>query len=217
MQDLPLAGSRQEYGWPRLACDIRPQSRDRRRFRLLGCDEEIRNRLGRRHADKIPARAERHGPRRQDGVSRHQGRSAARRPPGLPAPGDAIDAGGAAVSEATIIDGKAIAGGLRQRVAEAAAELRGHRITAGLAAILVGDDPASQLYVRSKARACAEAGIASFEHRLPGECGAASLLELVARLNRDDRVDGILVQLPLPRGIDPLQVMEALDPAKDVD
>ena len=121
------------------------------------------------------------------------------------------------MSEATIIDGKAIAGGLRQRVAEAAAELRGHRITAGLAAILVGDDPASQLYVRSKARACAAAGIASFEHRLPGNCGEAGILELVAKLNGDNQVDGILVQLPLPRDTDARRVMAAVDPAKDVD
>jgi methylenetetrahydrofolate dehydrogenase (NADP+) / methenyltetrahydrofolate cyclohydrolase len=122
------------------------------------------------------------------------------------------------VTEATVIDGKAIAAGLRQRVAEAALILRErHQVTAGLAAILVGDDPASQVYVRNKARACAEVGIASFEHRLPGDCGQARLLDLVARLNRDDRVDGILVQLPLPQGIDPRQVMAALDPAKDVD
>ena len=122
------------------------------------------------------------------------------------------------MAEATVIDGRAIAAGLRQRVAEAAADLRQHhRITVGLAAVLVGDDPASQLYVRNKARACAEAGIASFEHRLPGDCGAAKILELVAGLNGDDRIDGILVQLPLPSGIDPGQVMAALDPAKDID
>jgi methylenetetrahydrofolate dehydrogenase (NADP+) / methenyltetrahydrofolate cyclohydrolase len=122
------------------------------------------------------------------------------------------------VGEATIIDGKAIAAGLRRRVAEAAANLRErHKIAAGLAAVLIGDDPASRLYVRNKARACAEAGIASFEHRLPGDCGLARILELVARLNGDDRVDGILVQLPLPHGIDPGQVTAALDPTKDVD
>ena len=123
-----------------------------------------------------------------------------------------------AVTEAAIIDGKAIAAGLRPRVAEAAAMLREtHRVTAGLAAILVGDDPASQIYVRNKARACAEAGIASFEYRLPADAGIAAILELVTRLNGDDRVDGILVQLPLPRGIDIGRVMAALDPAKDVD
>ena len=122
------------------------------------------------------------------------------------------------MTEATVIDGKAIAAGLRGRVTEAAAILRErHRITAGLAAILVGDDSASQLYVRNKSRACAEVGIASFEHRLPGDCGVSTIVELVARLNGDDRVDGILVQLPLPHGIDPWQVMAALDPAKDVD
>ena len=122
------------------------------------------------------------------------------------------------VSGATIIDGKAIAAALRGRVAEAAAMLREtHRVTAGLAAVLVGDDPASRIYVRSKARACAAAGIASFEFGLPAGAGSAAILDLVARLNADDRVDGILVQLPLPRGIDPRQVMAALDPAKDID
>jgi len=122
------------------------------------------------------------------------------------------------VGEATIIDGTAIAAGLRQRVAEAAANLRDrNKIAVGLAAVLIGDDPASQVYVRNKARACAEVGITSFEHRLPGDCSGAAILELVIGLNRDDRVDGILVQLPLPRGIDPAQVTAALDPAKDVD
>jgi len=122
------------------------------------------------------------------------------------------------VTEATVIDGTAIAGGLRQRVAAAASLLRDrHKIAAGLAAILVGDNPASEVYVRNKARACAEVGIASFEHRLPGDCGETSVLELVAGLNGDDRVDGILVQLPLSSDIDARQVMAALDPAKDVD
>jgi methylenetetrahydrofolate dehydrogenase (NADP+)/methenyltetrahydrofolate cyclohydrolase len=122
------------------------------------------------------------------------------------------------VSDATIIEGKAIAAALRARIAEAAADLRArHAITAGLAAVLVGDDPASRIYVRSKARACAAAGIASFEHHLPADAGIAAILELVAGLNRDDRVDGILVQLPLPRGINVGRVMAALDPAKDVD
>jgi len=122
------------------------------------------------------------------------------------------------MTEAILIDGKAIADALRERIAEAAAMLRErHGVTAGLAAVLVGDDPASQIYVRSKARACAEAGIASFEHRLPADAGVAAILELVARLNTDDRVDGILVQLPLPRSIDPRVVIAALDPAKDVD
>jgi methylenetetrahydrofolate dehydrogenase (NADP+) / methenyltetrahydrofolate cyclohydrolase len=122
------------------------------------------------------------------------------------------------MAEARLIDGKAIAAGLRRRVAAAAAELgKRHRVNAGLAAVLVGDDAASRIYVRNKARACAEAGIASFEHRLPADIGRAAVLELIGRLNADDRVDGILVQLPLPRGIDPQGVIEALDPAKDVD
>jgi methylenetetrahydrofolate dehydrogenase (NADP+)/methenyltetrahydrofolate cyclohydrolase len=123
-----------------------------------------------------------------------------------------------AVTDAAIIDGKAIATVLRARVAEAALMLRAtHRVTAGLAAILIGDDPASQIYVRNKARACAEVGIASFEYRLPADTGIAAILELVTRLNGDDRVDGILVQQPLPRGIGIGQVMATLDPAKDVD
>src|SRR5947209_4558050 len=105
--------------------------------------------------------------------------------------------------DARIIDGKAIAAQLRQQVAEAVAELQNrHGVTPGLAAVLVGDDPASQVYVRSKARACEAAGIASFVHRLPPDCGSAAVLDLVRRLNTDERVDGILVQLPLPLGID---------------
>src|SRR5438045_5528957 len=122
------------------------------------------------------------------------------------------------MAEARIIDGKAIAAGLQRSVAEAAAALReDHGITPGLAAVLVGDDPASQVYVRSKARACAAAGLASFEHRLSANCGPAAILELVARLNADERVDGILVQLPLPAGADRNAVISAIDPAKDVD
>jgi methylenetetrahydrofolate dehydrogenase (NADP+) / methenyltetrahydrofolate cyclohydrolase len=122
------------------------------------------------------------------------------------------------MTEAQLIDGKAIAGALRERVAAAAAVLRErHGVTAGLAAVLVGDDPASQIYIRSKARACAEAGIDSFEFHLPAGAGVAAIIELVAKLNADDRVDGILVQLPLPRGTDPREVIAAVDPAKDVD
>ena len=87
----------------------------------------------------------------------------------------------------------------------------------GLAAVLVGDDPASEVYVRSKGKASDEAGLASFEHRLPATTSEAELLALVARLNADPAVDGILVQLPLPKQIDPQRVIDALDPAKDVD
>jgi methylenetetrahydrofolate dehydrogenase (NADP+) / methenyltetrahydrofolate cyclohydrolase len=126
--------------------------------------------------------------------------------------------GGPSVTSAALIDGAAIAGALRARVAAAVAKLREeHGVTPGLAAILVGDDPASHVYVRSKARACTAAGIASFEHRLPADSTTAVVLDLVARLNADDRVDGILVQLPLPPGVEARSIIAALDPAKDVD
>lgn len=119
---------------------------------------------------------------------------------------------------AALIDGKAIAAELRRCVAEAVAELhREHGIVPGLAAVLVGDDPASQVYVRSKGRACIAAGLASFEHRLPADAAPDIVLDLVRRLDADDRVDGILVQLPLPRQIDPHAVIAAIDPIKDVD
>jgi methylenetetrahydrofolate dehydrogenase (NADP+) / methenyltetrahydrofolate cyclohydrolase len=120
--------------------------------------------------------------------------------------------------QAALIDGAAAAAALRQRVAAAVEALRrSHRVTPGLAAVLVGNDAASQVYVRSKARACAAAGIASFEHRLPADSTASIVLDLIARLNADDRVDGILVQLPLPPAIEPRGIIAALDPAKDVD
>jgi methylenetetrahydrofolate dehydrogenase (NADP+)/methenyltetrahydrofolate cyclohydrolase len=119
---------------------------------------------------------------------------------------------------AAFIDGRALAARLRQCVGEATARLREeHQITPGLAAVLVGDDAASQVYVRNKARACTEAGIASFEFPLPGDADLAAVLDLVGRLNADERVDGILVQLPLPKAIDPQRVIAAIDPAKDVD
>src|SRR5262245_10235013 len=121
-------------------------------------------------------------------------------------------------AEARLIDGAAIAAGLRSRIAATTAELaQRHGFTPGLAALLVGDDPASEVYVRSKARACTAAGIASFGHRLPGTAGMDAVLDRIAALNADDRVDGILVQLPLPTGIDPRRVLAAVDPAKDVD
>src|SRR5438270_4327250 len=122
------------------------------------------------------------------------------------------------MAEARIIDGKAIAAGLQRSVAEAASALReDYGITPGLAAVLIGDDPASRVYVRNKARACAAAGLASFEHNLPTDSGRTTLLELLARLNADERVDGILVQLPLPCGIDRNEIIAVIDPAKDVD
>src|SRR5437764_3923608 len=122
------------------------------------------------------------------------------------------------MADSKIIDGNAIAAQLRERVAAATAALRDeHAIIPGLAAVLVGDDPASQVYVRSKVRACAAVGLASFEFRLPADAGLGAVLELVAKLNADERVDGILVQLPLPSGIDRQAVIATIDPEKDVD
>jgi methylenetetrahydrofolate dehydrogenase (NADP+)/methenyltetrahydrofolate cyclohydrolase len=122
------------------------------------------------------------------------------------------------MAEAQIIDGKRIAAELRGRVAGAVAGLKEqHGLTPGLAVVLVGEDPASQVYVGSKAKQTGEAGMRSFEHRLPAETGEAELLALVARLNADEAVDGILVQLPLPKHINSTKVLEAIDPAKDVD
>ena len=109
---------------------------------------------------------------------------------------------------ADIIDGKAFAAGLRERVGQLAGafETRTGR-KAGLAVVLVGEDPASQVYVRSKGKQTVEAGMASFEHRLPDTTREAELLALVERLNNDAAVDGILVQLPLPGHIDELKVL----------
>jgi methylenetetrahydrofolate dehydrogenase (NADP+)/methenyltetrahydrofolate cyclohydrolase len=122
------------------------------------------------------------------------------------------------MGETRIIDGKARAAMLRAEVAEAAAVLKAKAgVTPGLAAVLVGEDPASQVYVRSKGKASVEAGLRSFEHRLPAETSEAELLSLVARLNADPEVDGILVQLPLPAHIDPQRVIDAISPEKDVD
>ena len=122
------------------------------------------------------------------------------------------------MAEALLIDGKGIAAAMRQRVSEAAAALqREHGITPGLAAVLVGTDPASETYVRSKATACRAAGLVSHEYRLPADAGGAAVLDLIARLNADDAVDGILVQLPLPPGLAAHEAMSAIDPEKDVD
>jgi methylenetetrahydrofolate dehydrogenase (NADP+)/methenyltetrahydrofolate cyclohydrolase len=122
------------------------------------------------------------------------------------------------VSHAAIIDGAAFAAGLRSRVAEGVAAFRERAGRApGLAVVLVGEDPASQVYVRSKGKATVEAGMLGFEHKLPAGTSEESLLALVAQLNANPTVDGILVQLPLPRQIDEQAVIEAIDPAKDVD
>ena len=116
------------------------------------------------------------------------------------------------------IDGRAFAARLRGRVAEAVpAFVEAVGRAPGLAVVLVGEDPASAVYVRSKGRATTEAGMASFEHRLPDSVSQEELLALIDTLNDDDAVDGILVQLPLPAGIDDKAVIEAVDPAKDVD
>jgi methylenetetrahydrofolate dehydrogenase (NADP+)/methenyltetrahydrofolate cyclohydrolase len=119
---------------------------------------------------------------------------------------------------ARIIDGKAIAAELRVRVAEEVARAqREHDLTPGLAVVLVGNDPASEVYVRSKHKQTQAAGMASFEHRLPADVAQDELLALIARLNRDPAVHGILVQLPLPKSLDTEKVINAIDPAKDVD
>jgi len=122
------------------------------------------------------------------------------------------------MAQARLIDGKAAAAQLRAAVARAAAEIKAkHGFEPGLVAVLVGENPASEVYVRSKGKASTEAGLKSFEHRLPASTSEAELLALVARLNADPAVDGILVQLPLPKQIDPQRVIDAIDPAKDVD
>src|SRR6187549_3326256 len=119
---------------------------------------------------------------------------------------------------ARIIDGKIIAADLRARVADEVARVkREHQLTPGLAVVLVGNDPASEVYVRSKHTQTQAAGMASFEHRLPADVAQSDLLALIARLNGDAAVHGILVQLPLPKSIDTETVINAIDPAKDVD
>jgi len=119
---------------------------------------------------------------------------------------------------ARIIDGKAVATAVRERVREEVAQLvaDGGRPPA-LATVLVGEDPASQIYVRNKHDACEQAGMRSLHHELSAETGEEELVELVGRLGLDDEVDGILVQLPVPDQIDPDRVVAAIDPAKDVD
>ena len=119
---------------------------------------------------------------------------------------------------AMILDGKAIAAELREDVRTRVAALRAAgRRTPGLAVVLVGGDPASHVYVGSKVKQTEAVGMRSIEHRLPETTSEAELLAVVARLNADPAVDGILVQLPLPKGIDSARVIEAIDPAKDVD
>lgn len=119
---------------------------------------------------------------------------------------------------ARIIDGKAAAAALRADVASEVAKFRVATGRApGLAVVLVGEDPASAVYVRNKGKATVEAGMLSFEHKLPAEISEGKLIDLIEELNTDPAVDGILVQLPLPDHIDPDQVLLAIDPDKDVD
>ncbi len=119
---------------------------------------------------------------------------------------------------ATIIDGKAIAAELRGQIAADVARLsRAHGLVPGIAVVLVGEDPASSVYVRSKAKAVAEAGMRAFDHKLPATTSEAQLLALIGKLNAEPEVNGILVQLPLPPQIDAQKVIAAIDPAKDVD
>ena len=119
---------------------------------------------------------------------------------------------------ATRIDGKAFAEGVRARVGDAVAVLKDkHGLTPGLAVVLVGEDPASQVYVGSKAKQTAEAGMASFKHELPADTPQDELVELVQSLNVDPSVHGILVQMPLPDHMDEAEVVNAIDPEKDVD
>jgi methylenetetrahydrofolate dehydrogenase (NADP+) / methenyltetrahydrofolate cyclohydrolase len=121
------------------------------------------------------------------------------------------------MNRATIIDGKLIAQGLRNTIAKHTAILLSQGIKPGLAVVLVGEDPASQVYVRNKHQQSLEVGFNSFEHRLPASTSQAELLAVVARLNADDSVHGILVQLPLPKHIAEQAVLNAIDPDKDVD
>ena len=115
------------------------------------------------------------------------------------------------------IDGKAVAAACRQECAERAAALRASGIEPHLAVVLVGEDPASQVYVRNKHRACEEAGIRSTIHTLPAQSGQDALEEQVRALNDDSSVDGVLVQLPLPKGYNESRVLSLIDPEKDVD
>lgn len=118
---------------------------------------------------------------------------------------------------ATIIDGRATAERLRKRVAERVTQLKQQALVPGLAVVLVGGDPASQIYVTSKTRQAAAAGLLHFDHRLPATATTAEILEIVHSLNANPEVHGILVQLPLPAGVNSAAVLAAVDPGKDVD
>jgi len=117
-----------------------------------------------------------------------------------------------------IIDGKKVSAEIIEAIKSETQSLKeSFGKTPGLAVVLVGDDPASAVYVRNKGKACERAGFNSFEHRLPGDTSEDDLLALISKLNKDADVNGILVQLPLPDGIDSQKILEAIEPAKDVD
>ncbi len=119
---------------------------------------------------------------------------------------------------ATLIDGKALAARLREEISKAVTGLKEkHDLIPGLAVVLVGDDPASQVYVRNKNKQTIETGMLSFEHKLPADTSITELLSLIEKLNQDDTVHGILVQLPLPDHLDSNKVINAINPNKDVD
>ena len=116
-----------------------------------------------------------------------------------------------------LIDGKAVAADVRRRCAQAVADLKEQGVETSLAVILVGDDPASRVYVTNKEKDCAETGIRSIEHHLPADTTREALLALIAQLNADDSIHGVLCQLPLPNHLDERDVIEAIAPEKDVD
>lgn len=118
---------------------------------------------------------------------------------------------------AQVLNGVEVAEHIKQRVAARVSELTGQGINPGLAAVIVGDDPASKVYVGSKVKTCEALGLYSEKHELPGTTTTEELLDLVNRLNQNDAIDGILVQMPLPKQIDARRILEAVDPAKDVD
>ncbi|MCI8920659.1 MAG: bifunctional methylenetetrahydrofolate dehydrogenase/methenyltetrahydrofolate cyclohydrolase FolD [Acutalibacter sp.] len=118
---------------------------------------------------------------------------------------------------AVLIDGKAVSAKVKAQVAQETEELKAKGICPGLAVVIVGDDPASRIYVNNKKKACAAAGIYSEEHALPGDTTQEELLDLIDTLNKRGEIHGILVQSPLPKGLDEAAVVEKIDPKKDVD
>lgn len=117
----------------------------------------------------------------------------------------------------TRIDGKEVSAAVRERITAETAELKAKGVTPGLAVIIVGNDPASRVYVNNKKKGCEQTGMNSFEYALPEETTTEELLDLIAKLNADEQVDGILCQLPVPKHIDEVKVLNAISPDKDVD